>query len=130
LLRPGGELVLYVPFVYPFHDRTDHHRFTFTEVARLMAPYAEFRLCLADSAGWGGVVLDVLTFHQAHRWYRPWLAGAAILNAMLAVPLSLAWLGLRGRSRWSGLSFADFRFFYTHLHLAHGFWAWGRKSVM
>ncbi len=127
ILKQGGEIVLYVPFVYPFHDRTDHHRFTFTELARLMAPYAEFRLCVADGAGYGGVLLDVLSFHQAHRWHRPWIGASVLLNTLLALPLSAAWLWLRRRSRWAGISWRDFRFYYTHLHLAHGFWAWARK---
>ena len=127
ILRQGGEIVLYVPFVYPFHDRSDHHRFTFTEVARLMAPYAEFRICLADGTGYGGVLLDVLSFHQAHRLHRTWIAAAAVVNALLALPLAAAWVWLRRQPRWTGVSWRDFRFYFTHLHLAHGFWAWGRK---
>ena len=127
LLAPGGEIVVYVPFVYPFHDRGDHHRFTFTELARLMAPYAEFRLCPGDRAGYGGVLLDVLTFHQAHRWHGGWIALSSVLNALLAVPLAAAWLATRRSPRWGGVAWRDFRWYFTHLHLAHGFWAWGRK---
>jgi SAM-dependent methyltransferase len=123
ILAPGGEVLLYVPFCYPFHDRTDHHRFTFTEVARLMEGYEDYRLCLADGNGYGGVLTEVLTFHQLHRVPWLWNLLSKIVNGLLALPLGAAHL-LRSREA----SWRDFRFYYTHLHLAHGFWAWGRKA--
>jgi len=128
ILKPGGEIVLYVPFCWPFHDRMDHHRFTFTEVARLMEGYADFRLCLPDRTGYGGVLLEVLTFFQCHRLPWLWEPLSVLVNALLTLPLTAAWLALRNRGRWRGLSLADFRFYYLHLHLAHGFWAWGKKG--
>jgi SAM-dependent methyltransferase len=126
ILKPGGEIILYVPFCWPFHDRSDHHRFTFTEVARFMAGYEEFRLCLPDDTGYGGVVWQVLTFFQIHRLPVVWRVLAALTNAVLLLPLSLAYLAGR-RGRWRGVSWADFRFYFIYLHLSHGFWAWGRK---
>jgi SAM-dependent methyltransferase len=124
ILKPGGEIVLYAPFAYPFHDRTDHHRFTFTEIGRLMADYSDFRICLADGNGYGGVLLQVLTFHAIQRWPRLWALLSALCNSLLAVPLAVMFV--TGR-RWRGVSWRDFRFYFTHLHLAHGFWGWGRK---
>lgn len=126
ILEPGGELILYAPFCYPFHDRTDHHRFTFTELARLMEGYADFRICLADGNGYGGVLTEVMTFHQLHRVPWLWNALSRVVNALLAVPLAAAYLAGAGKTR--GANWRDFRFYYTHLHLAHGFWAWGRKA--
>lgn len=127
ILAPGGEVLIYVPFCYPFHDRTDHHRFTFTELARLMAGYADFRICLADANGYGGVVTQVLSFHLLHRVPVLWNVASQVVNALLAVALGLAYVAGRRQPRWRGVAWRDFRFYYTHLHLAHGFWAWGRK---
>lgn len=127
ILAPGGEVMIYVPFCYPFHDRTDHHRFTFTELARLMEGYSDFRICLADGNGYGGVLSDVMTFHQLRKLPRAWAAASWLANALLSVPLAAAWALTRRDPRWGAVSWRDFRFYFTHLHLAHGFWAWGRK---
>jgi SAM-dependent methyltransferase len=127
ILEPGGEVIIYVPFCYPFHDRTDHHRFTFTELARLMDGYADFRICLADGNGYGGVLTEVLTFHQIHRVPWLWNALSRVVNVALTVPLAAVYLSGSRRGRAGGTRWRDFRFYYTHLHLAHGFWAWGRK---
>lgn len=128
ILAPGGEVLIYVPFCYPFHDRTDHHRFTFTELARLMEGYADFRICLADANGYGGVVTQVLSFHLLHRLPLVWNVASRLVNALLAVALGVAYVAGRGKPRWRGVPWRDFRFYYTHLHLAHGFWAWGRLN--
>jgi hypothetical protein len=127
ILAPGGEIFIYVPFCWSFHDRADYHRFTFTEIARLMEGYSDFRLCLADATGYGGVLLEVLSFFQMHRLPRTWTALSALLNGVLALPLAVVFLLGRNHPRWRGVSWRDFRFYYTQLHLAHGFCAWGRK---
>lgn len=128
ILAPGGEVIFYVPFCYPFHDRTDHHRFTFTELASLVEGRGDFRICLADGNGYGGVLTQVLTFHQVQRLPRLWAALSRACNGLLAVALAAAFVVVRRRERWRGTGWADFRFYYTHLHLAHGFWAWARKA--
>ena len=127
ILMPGGEIIIYVPFCWCFHDREDYHRFTFAGVAQLMEGYSDFRLCLADSTGYGGALLEVLTFFQLHRLSRTWTLLSAVLNALLTIPLGAIFLLGRKSARWRGVSWQDFRFYYIHLHLAHGFCAWGRK---
>jgi SAM-dependent methyltransferase len=127
ILKPGGEIAIYVPFVWPFHDRTDFHRFTFTEVARMMEGYSDFRICLADGTGYGGLLLQVLSFFQMHRLPRLWGWSAAALNALATIPLGAAFLIGRASGRWAGVGFGDFRFYYLQLHFTHGFCAWGRK---
>jgi hypothetical protein len=51
------------------------------------------------------------------------------VNLLLALPLAAAWLATRSHERWGAVGWSDFRFYFTQLHMAHGFWACGRKQA-
>ena len=44
ILQCGGEAFIYVPFCFLFHDKMDYHRFTFTEVARMLERFREVKI--------------------------------------------------------------------------------------
>ena len=126
ILRPGGEAYIYVPFCWGFHDQMDYHRFTITEVARMLRQFSEIKVFLPGGKrqdGWGYVALSVLSFGQLTR-------NEALLEK-LAVPLNrLLELALRIAYRLRPQ--ADFTvdqavFFFTYLNFNHGFCAWVRK---
>ena len=124
VLRPGGEAYIYVPFCWGFHDRMDYHRFTVTEVARMLEGFEQVKVFLPGRrGGWGYVALSVLSYGRLHRRER--------LLERLALPLN--WLlstvvRARYRARPSARFTADqAAFFMTHLNYNHGFCAWVRK---
>jgi SAM-dependent methyltransferase len=124
VLRPGGEAYIYVPFCWSFHDQMDFHRFTITELARMLGGFAEVKVFLPGRrGGWGYVLLSVLTYGRLHRFES--------LLERLAVPLN--WLvatsvRLRYRFHPSPAYTADqAAFFMTHINYNHGFCAWVRK---
>jgi SAM-dependent methyltransferase len=130
ILKPGGELFVYVPFFWTFHDYMDYHRFTFTEVDRMLGAFSGRKLFLPDGLGYGGVFWQLMTFYQIDRTPRLRSLLATCVNSALAVPLTLK--GLSSRRKYDdgeeGVSLREFRFFYTHLHVNHGFCAWAKKS--
>jgi SAM-dependent methyltransferase len=124
VLRPGGEAYIYVPFCWPFHDRMDFHRFTITEVARMLGGFEECKVFVPGrGGGWGYVALSVLSYGRLHRC--EWLL------ERLAVPLN--WLLTTAvRARYRSLPSRAYTadqaaFFMTHLNYNHGFCAWVRK---
>jgi len=127
ILRPGGEVFIYVPFFWCVHDRMDYHRFTFAELDRMLGRFAEHRLFLPDGRGYGGVLWQVLTCYTIDR--APALLGllARCTNGALAVGLAARYLLGRLRRGGRDVSFRDYRFFYTHFYISHGFCAWARK---
>ena len=87
ILKPGGELFIYVPFFWCFHDRMDYHRFTFTEVDRMMSIFSEHKLFLRDGNGYGGVIWQLLTFYRAGKNPRLWHFLSKVTNALLTIPI-------------------------------------------
>jgi SAM-dependent methyltransferase len=127
VLKSGGEVFIYVPFFWCFHDLMDYHRFTFTELDRMLRIFREYKLFLPDGNGYGGVLWQVLTFYQISKFPTLWRALSALVNAAIAVPLSFAYFAA-GRSRAAdAISLRQYRFYYTHLRMNHGFCAWARK---
>lgn len=128
ILKPGGELFVYVPFFWSFHDKTDFHRFTFTEVDRVLNIFSEHKMFLPDGNGFGGVFWQVLTFYQIGKI--PKLLGllSKCVNALLAIPLTFRFIfkrykGIIGQD----ISLREYRFYYTHLYINHGFCGWAMK---
>jgi SAM-dependent methyltransferase len=127
ILKPGGDLFLYAPFFWAFHDRMDYHRFTFVEIDGMLDRFAERRLFLADDKGYGGTVWQVLTLYKIEEWPALFEFLATCTNAVLALPLTLQFVLGRRASRGRDLSLRDYRRFYTHFYISHGFCAWARK---
>lgn len=127
ILKPGGEVFIYVPFFWCFHDLMDYHRFTFTELDRMLRRFGEYRLFLPDANGYGGVLWQVLTFYQVCKYPRLWRALSALVNSALAVPVTLAYF-LNGRTQAGNrITLNEYKFYYLHLRMNHGFCGWARK---
>lgn len=127
ILKPGGEVFIYVPFAWCFHDRMDFHRFTFTEVARLVEGYSERRLFVSDATGYGGVLALVASLFQIQRVPWLWRGVSAGLNAAISIPLYAWYRFERAKGRWPGIAWREFRYYFLHLYLAHGYCVWARK---
>jgi SAM-dependent methyltransferase len=127
ILKPGGELFLYVPFFWSFHDRMDYHRFTFSEIDRLLGGFSEHKLFRADGRGYGGVLWQVLTLYKIEKLPALFDFLARCTNAALAIPLTVQFALAPHRGDRRDMPFGDFRRFYTHFYISHGFCAWARK---
>lgn len=127
ILKPGGEVFICVPFCWCFHDRMDYHRFTFTEVARLVEGYSERRLFVCDGRGYGGVIALVMSFFQIARWPKLSSIASTLPNLAMTVPLWFWYRLERARGRWSDVTWAEYRYYFLHLALSHSFCVWARK---
>jgi SAM-dependent methyltransferase len=127
VLKPGGEVFIYVPFFWCVHDLMDYHRFTFTELDRMLRSFREYKLFLPDGNGYGGVLWQVLTFYQISKVPSLWRALSAVVNSAIAVPLTLAYVLTRRQQTTNDISLRQYRFYYLHLRMNHGFCAWARK---
>ena len=110
------------------HDRMDYHRFTFAELGRVLAGFDEHRICLPDDKGYGGVLWQLLTFYRIKRFKRLWRQLARGTNALLARHLRRRYIRQRNAGRLADISFEQYRFYYTHFAVTHGFCGWARKS--
>jgi SAM-dependent methyltransferase len=128
ILKPGGELFVYVPFFWCIHDRMDYHRFTFSELDRLLSEFEEYRIFLPDEKGYGGVLWQLLTFYRIKRCKRLWRQLSRWTNAALAVYLRRRYRAQRNAGRLDCVSFVHYRFYYTHFVVNHGFCGWARKA--
>lgn len=128
ILKPGGEVFFYVPFSWCFHDEMDYHRFTFTEIDRILKSFSEHKIFLPDSNGYGGVFWLVLTLFQIARFPRLWSFLSRLINALLAIPITFKFIvdGKNDKNQ-QNLSLREYRFYYTHLLLNHGFCGWAMK---
>jgi SAM-dependent methyltransferase len=131
ILKPGGEVFIYVPFFWQMHDHMDFHRFTVSELGRLLeGNFSEYKLFLPGSEGYGGVLWQVLTLYMIDYFPRlkKWLA--KITNAAIVPLIALRYVTARNAPRRNGrsdVSFREYRFLYTHLYVNHGFCAWAKK---
>ena len=104
VLKPGGEVFIYVPFFWCVHDLMDYHRFTFTELERMLRSFREYKLFLPDGNGYGGVLWQVLTFYQISKIPSLWRALSAVVNSAVAVPLTLAYVLTRRHQTANNIS--------------------------
>jgi SAM-dependent methyltransferase len=128
ILKPGGEVFVYVPFFWCFHDKMDYHRFTHWELDRILGIFREHRLFLPDVNGYGGVLWQILTFHQIYKHPKLWGLLSRLTNALLAGYFTLRFIpewvrGRKGQRR----SFRYYIFYCIHLSVNHGFCAWAVK---
>ncbi len=89
--------------------------------------FPEYRLFLPDGNGYGGVLWQVLTFYQISKFPRLWRTLSAVVNSAIAVPLTLAYVLTRRHQTANDISLRQYRFYYLHLRMNHGFCAWARK---
>jgi len=123
ILKTGGEAFFYVPFFWPLHDRTDFHRFTVTEVRRMLKPFAEVKILLPGrDSGFGFVLWQVLTFGGVDRFAGAHSLLTKLTNGLLKIALSVAYAVKK-----PDMPFRDFAFYYTYLYINHGFCAYVRK---
>jgi len=127
ILKPGGEFFIYVPFFWCFHDQTDYHRFTFTELNRMLGIFREHKIFLPDDRGYGGVLWQVLSFHQIWQYPNLWTLLSRITNTLLLIPLTAVFMLGRGKADNPNISFKDYVFYYTYLYSNHGFCGWAIK---
>jgi SAM-dependent methyltransferase len=128
ILKKGGELFVYVPFFYCFHDKMDYHRFTFTEVDRMLKCFSKHFIFLPDSYGYGGVLSEVLSFYLIDKVPFLRYSLSKLVNFLLGIFLGLKYMvSLIMHKDSSQCEFREYRFFYTHFYINHGFCAWAIK---
>ncbi|GIM63016.1 hypothetical protein Pve01_79490 [Planomonospora venezuelensis] len=124
ILRPGGQALFYVPFMYDFHDEMDYHRFTITELKRMLNGFSEVKVFAPQNGGYGWLLLYVLTYGVIEKWPHVHNFFAKPINSVVGVGFRLLYrLGKRG-----GATSADqLAHWGVHLNFNHGFYAWVRK---
>jgi len=81
-LKPGGKLILTVPFIFPIHDRPhDYFRYTKYGLQYLLGDYNEVKI--QEKNGWGeAIVVSLARFintSNGHRYMGVVAAGSALL---------------------------------------------------
>lgn len=128
ILKPGGEVFVYVPFFFEMHDLMDFHRFTVAELGRLFeGRFSEYRLFLPSDKGYGGVLWQLLTFYMIDYFPRLHKALAKVTNITVIPLVALRYLAWPYRKRHRNISFQEYRFLCTHIYVNDGFCAWAKK---
>ncbi|MDY6950998.1 MAG: methyltransferase domain-containing protein [Thermodesulfobacteriota bacterium] len=130
ILKTDGEAFFYVPFMFHYHDSIDHHRFTFTEVVRMLEKFSEVRIFAPGNGdGFGWVSWYVITMTTITRFRRLHNFLSKLTDALLGLILSVLYRVKESdiQERYDGISLDDFRYYYTYLFMNHGFCAWARK---
>lgn len=125
ILVKGGEAFIFVPFFWPFHDRTDFHRFTFTELARIIERFDEKKILLPGrSSGFGYVVWFVLTYGMITKFPKIHSFLSIFTNCILG---GFLFLYYHIKRKHKGVTFKEFNFFYVYLVYNYGFCAYVKK---
>ncbi len=128
ILKPEGEAFFYTPFFYPFHDLMDYHRFTFTEMYRMLDLFSEVRIFLPDAAsGYGYVFWYVATFGAISKFPKIHRILTGSFNALFKIGLFIAYKLKLGRLKTREYTFQEIAFYYIYLAVNHGFCAWVKK---
>ena len=128
ILVQGGEAFIYVPFCWNFHDKMDYHRFTFTEVARMLENFSEVKIFVPGKAsGYGYVFWSIVTFTLIHRFPRLHKFLTVTFNSLLKLFLYIFYKMRPHCNTFKDVSFKDVSFYYIYLFLNHGFCAWVKK---
>jgi SAM-dependent methyltransferase len=130
ILVKGGEAFISVPFFQPFHGKTDYHRFTFTEVERMLNKFSEVKVFTRGPklSGYGYVFWLVLTFGQFGRFIKrfPRLGKLFIItvNSLLKMGLYIVYKYKRKENQ---VSFEEYSFFFIYLRYTPSVYAWAKK---
>jgi SAM-dependent methyltransferase len=122
ILKPGGEAFFYVPFIYPFHDEMDYHRFTVTEIARMLDGFSEVKVFRTTSSGYGWVLLQMLTYGAIERFPKLHTRLGNAINSLITVVARPVY-----KRRPREYSLDEFTTWLVDLNFSHGFCAWVRK---
>jgi len=130
VMKEDGEAFFYVPFMFHFHDFTDYHRFTFTEVARMLNRFSDVKIFIpGEYDGFGWVFWYVVTMTTIGKYKRLHQVLGKAINSSLKALLSIVYRVRRNeiQKRYHDISVQDFCYYYVYLFMNHGFCAWARK---
>jgi len=130
IMKKNAEAFFYVPFMYHFHDFMDYHRFTFTEVARMLNKFRQVKIFVpGESDGFGWVFWYVVTMTNMPKFGHLHGILAKLTNSFLKVCLSIVYKlkEKQIRQKYNNISAEDFCYYYTYLFMNHGFCAWAKK---
>ncbi len=130
IMEEDGEAFFYVPFMFQFHDVMDYHRFTFTEVARMLNGFSEVKIFVpGETDGFGWVFWYVVTMTTIGRYKRLHRTLSKLTNSILRVLLRTVYRARTKeiKKKYSDISAQDFCYYYVHLFMNHGFCAWAKK---
>ncbi|MBW4675316.1 MAG: class I SAM-dependent methyltransferase [Desmonostoc geniculatum HA4340-LM1] len=130
ILEDKGEAFFYVPFFWSFHDQMDYHRFTFTEVARMLGKFSEIKiLCPGDAQGFGFVFWYILTISNISKFPKIGEFLSKITNFLLKIYLLIIYnINKRKiKEKYDNISWKEYCFYYIFLYINHGFCAWVKK---
>ncbi len=130
IMKEDGEAFFYVPFMFHFHDFMDYHRFTFTEVARMLNRFSEVKIFVpGEHEGFGWVFWYVVTMTTIGKYKRLHRISSQLTDLILKVLLSIVYrVKKKGtQKKYSDISVQDFCYYYVYLFMNHGFCAWARK---
>lgn len=128
ILKPDGELFVFVPFFWCFHDRADYHRFTVSELNRLLSVFSKYKIFLPDSNGYGGVLWQVLTFYKITKYSKTHSLLSKLTNGTMTVYFSLKYLKQKIKNGPMEVTLKQFLFFNIHLCVNSGFCGWAVKE--
>lgn len=126
VLETGGEIFIDVPFFSPFHSSADHHRFTFTEIVRMLGRFSEVKVfTTGKKSGYGFVFWEILSFSSLDKRYPRLTAHlTAIVNSLLKMGLYVVYKIKRHDDQ---VPFEDYSFYYIYLKFNDSFCAWAKK---
>lgn len=130
ILKKNGEAFFYVPFMFHFHDYMDYHRFTFTEVARMLSRFSSVKIFVPGrNDGFGWVAWYVLTMTTITKFDRLHKILSRMTDSTLKYFLSLMYKIKKReiQAKHDDISHDDFCYYYTYLFMNHGFCAWAKK---
>jgi|LGVD01.1.fsa_nt_gb hypothetical protein len=130
IMERDGEAFFYVPFIYQFHDYVDYHRFTFTEVARMLNKFSEVKVFLAgESDGFGWVFWHLATMTTISRFTHLHRILSKLTDSIFWAFLGFVYRAKRKeiKRKYDDISVQDFCFYYVYLFVNHGFCAWAKK---
>jgi hypothetical protein len=130
ILEEEGEAFFYVPFFWNFHDLVDYHRFTFTEVGRMLGKFSEIKIfCPGDSQGFGFVFWYILTITKVGRFPKIAKILSRLTNFLLKICLFVIYTlnQKKIKSKFNNVSWEEYCFYYMFLNVNHGFCAWVKK---